>query len=349
MAEPGFSEPCRKNKDCSSNVCEMMYENNKPIGRFCINSESKYTIKCNVNKDCKSGNCKEIFDKSGKFLVKKCVKAPKIDDDTAFNTLFGKERKNKYGTVNSNTIKLLSMDDGPITELIIKLIDLFFNLINIVVFNFNACSDAKEEARKECEGYAKKSGIIGDTAENYTYEGLIHKECVRRCDKDTKECSCNPMTEQYHQAILYGVWRSIFDTVFSMFGGQAGGWIFSPSSTLYERSSKDDLKNGTAPKCDVDLSYGIDLWYLRTFITILFPPFGVLMAKGINGFFQIILSCVLTCLFYFPGLIYSFAVINSSKLDLREIKGFEKINGIKNTNRQEYLEKLKKGMSKEDK
>ena len=107
MATPGLSEPCRKNKDCSSNVCEMMYENNKPIGRFCINSESKYTIKCNVNKDCKSGNCKEIFDKNGKFLVKKCVKAPKIDDESAFNTLFGKERTNKYGAVNSNTIKLL--------------------------------------------------------------------------------------------------------------------------------------------------------------------------------------------------------------------------------------------------
>ena len=134
-----MNTPCRKNKDCPSNVCEMIYENNKPKGRFCIGSDNRYTIKCNVNKDCKSNICEKIYDEKGNFLVKKCVKAPKIDDDSAYNTLFGKERSNKYGNINGNALKLISDDGGPITEIIIKVIDLIFNIFNIIVFNFNAC------------------------------------------------------------------------------------------------------------------------------------------------------------------------------------------------------------------
>ncbi len=66
-------------------------------------------------------------------------------------------------------------------------------------------------------------------------------------------------------------------------------------------------------------SKGIDLWYVRTLITILFPPFGVFLAKGFSGMGQILLSCILTACFYFPGLIYSLAVINSSENELNEI------------------------------
>ena len=71
---------------------------------------------------------------------------------------------------------------------------------------------------------------------------------------------------------------------------------------------------------------GIDMWYIRTIITILFPPLGVFMAKGINGFVYILGSCFLTMMFYFPGLIYSFAVINASKSEIEEkigLKAFE--------------------------
>ena len=53
-------------------------------------------------------------------------------------------------------------------------------------------------------------------------------------------------------------------------------------------------------------------------MTIMFPPLGVLMAKGFTGFSYILLSCLLTSLFYFPGLIYSLSVISSSKHALLE-------------------------------
>jgi uncharacterized membrane protein YqaE (UPF0057 family) len=55
------------------------------------------------------------------------------------------------------------------------------------------------------------------------------------------------------------------------------------------------------------------MWFIRTIITILFPPLGVLMAKGFTGFSYILTSCALTALFYFPGLIYSLAIISTSR------------------------------------
>ena len=80
----------------------MIYENEKPVGRYCLtNTDSKYTRKCVDSKDCLSGVCKKIYDKNGHFLVKKCVRAPKVDTDTAYNSLFGKERSNEYGLLNT--------------------------------------------------------------------------------------------------------------------------------------------------------------------------------------------------------------------------------------------------------
>ena len=93
-----------------------------------------------------------------------------------------------------------------------------------------------------------------------------------------------------------------------MGGGKAGGLI----SAFNMNRLTDD-----SGKCTND-SRPIDMFYFRTLITIMFPPLGVFMAKGFTGIQYILLSCLLTSLFYFPGLIYSLSVISSSKHALLE-------------------------------
>jgi uncharacterized membrane protein YqaE (UPF0057 family) len=303
MTSIGYNTPCQKNKDCKSNVCEMIYENNKPRGRYCLSDTgTKYTKNCSNSKDCRSGECQKIFDKNGHFLTRKCIRAPKIDTDSAYNTLFGKERGNKYGVLNSNAIQFSIGDRGPISEIIILIFSIVADLFQILVFNFDACNDARREAEEKCGNGSKKVNTWG--------------QCMKREDK------CHIMSETDKQGMLYRVWRIIFDIIFGMDINQ--GFIWS----AIQGSKYDDCTG----KCTD--SYGLDLWYVRTFITILFPPFGVLMAKGLNGFFYIILSCVLTTMFYFPGLIYSFAVINASELEIYEINNIEKIKKInKNKNK----------------
>ena len=299
MTTIGYDTPCQKNKDCGSNVCEMIYENSKPKGRFCLsNTGSKYTKKCVNSKDCRSGICQKIFDKNGHFVTKKCIRAPKVDTDSAYNTLFGKERSNEYGVLNDNAIMLNIGERGPISEIIIKIFSIIADLFQIIVFNFDACNNARRKAEDQCGDGTQKVGRWG--------------ECMKRENK------CKIMSETDEQGMLYRIWRIIFEMIFGMDFNTGFFW------EGIQGSNYDDC---TGECTD---SYGLDLWYVRTFITILFPPFGVLMAKGINGFFYILLSCILTTMFYFPGLIYSFAVINASELELNEIDNIEK---IKKTNK----------------
>lgn len=98
------------------------------------------------------------------------------------------------------------------------------------------------------------------------------------------------------------VWKNILGlnkTTNGPFGGMFFGLIHSKS-----------VNNG---KC-------LNMYWFRMIITILLPPFGVFLSRGIMGFPYILICSFLTALFYFPGLIYAFAVINSSKCESKEIK-----------------------------
>lgn len=93
--------------------------------------------------------------------------------------------------------------------------------------------------------------------------------------------------------LMYDIWLIIFNLVFEItfgafkFGDLVGG------VNEYARNK----------------GVCIDGRYLRYLLTVLFPPTGVFMSKGIKGFGQIMVCCFLTMCFYFPGLIYAFIVM----------------------------------------
>jgi uncharacterized membrane protein YqaE (UPF0057 family) len=112
-----------------------------------------------------------------------------------------------------------------------------------------------------------------------------------------------------NQGIMYSLFASIaFGIMEGIMSNIPGGLISGPTTLNH-------LEGG---KCKADTSRPIDMWYIRTIITILFPPLGVLMAKGFTGFSYILTSCALTALFYFPGLIYSLAIISTSRFARHE-------------------------------
>ena len=49
---------------------------------------------------------------------------------------------------------------------------------------------------------------------------------------------------------------------------------------------------------------------LLRFITVLFPPLGVFLDRGVTGFGHIAVTSLLTAIFYFPGMIYGMMLIN---------------------------------------
>ena len=123
---------------------------------------------------------------------------------------------------------------------------------------------------------------------------------------DFRQCS----HDYENQGLIYGLFMGIATSVYTILLGDYDGGIFWGGI----QSKYYDKKKNT---CKVN-SKGIDMWYVRTILTILFPPLGVFMAKGLFGMGDIVMTCILTTLFYFPGLIYAFAVISTSKANIRE-------------------------------
>jgi uncharacterized membrane protein YqaE (UPF0057 family) len=92
--------------------------------------------------------------------------------------------------------------------------------------------------------------------------------------------------------LMWDIWKIIFNLIYDLLFGSFRFGDLVGGVNKYARSQ------GTC----------IDARFIRYLITLMFPPAGVFMAKGINGFGEIMLCSLLTMCFYFPGLIY--ALIN---------------------------------------
>ena len=177
--------------------------------------------------------------------------------------------------LNDHTIKLEMGNKGPITEVIVKVISVIFDIFTAFVYNFRQPSY------------------------NLREQGMLY-------------------------AMFAGVALNVFYGITNAFG------VVSKAGGLISGANKNRLTEPGSEKCTTN-SRPIDMYYIRTLMTVLFPPLGVLMAKGFTGMSYILLSCFLTAMFYFPGLIYSLSVINSSKHAL--IEKSERENGKKEINK----------------
>ena len=108
--------------------------------------------------------------------------------------------------------------------------------------------------------------------------------------------------------MIFGLLKDIFMIVFEIIGN------------IFLGKVKGDMFFGLINNKHKENGVCMTLWLPRTIITILLPPFGVYMARGIKGFKYVIICSLLTCAFYFPGLIYAFIVMGNSKIAEEESK-----------------------------
>ena len=71
---------------------------------------------------------------------------------------------------------------------------------------------------------------------------------------------------------------------------------------------------GEAHGMRIGKKYCFNYSWFRYVILALCPPAGVFMAYGFKGWLQILLCCVATLFYYFPGLAYALIVINRSEV-----------------------------------
>jgi uncharacterized membrane protein YqaE (UPF0057 family) len=104
--------------------------------------------------------------------------------------------------------------------------------------------------------------------------------------------------------------RTIFNNVFNITFSSFFGWD-APTETEEGDGIDEDGNNKKCSedgiKCYRNDDGSIPLSVLVA--TIILPPLGIFMEFGLSNFTNIVICCVLTLLFYFPGLIYAFIMI----------------------------------------
>jgi uncharacterized membrane protein YqaE (UPF0057 family) len=306
-----YGKECNTNKDCSSNICEMTYiDNNKrlPNTRKCVikskrnkrkgkkdessevtSDKSLFTLKeCRFDSECKSGLCdtKYSVDKKTKHRIndgKHCLnQEKKFGKYCSYNADCD---SNRCVTTNNSADKLekkcLLYKNPPVIP------DRNFGEINDSVLPDNdpqkspAWKDAKNkpillsENRKKTE--LEGTGPIADII-------VLLMEIVA-------------VGIQFVIKMLLYVWLLVFKVV-----------SFLPSLLLKIKffNFSDKHKNNKGECVD---SVTITSSSRTKFVTLLFPPYGIFLHLGGAGLKHILICCVLTLLFYFPGLMYAFSII----------------------------------------
>jgi uncharacterized membrane protein YqaE (UPF0057 family) len=100
---------------------------------------------------------------------------------------------------------------------------------------------------------------------------------------------------------------------------------------------KGDVITGLITKNNKKDGLCFSMWLIRNIFTIILPPFGVFMTVGFadfNRLKRVLLCCLLTSMFYFPGLIYALILVNNNELNKEEqkyVKCLRERKQVKNT------------------
>lgn len=90
-------------------------------------------------------------------------------------------------------------------------------------------------------------------------------------------------------------------------------WLFVHIfKSVYESLVPKNMLAGTGIRPGKKYCFGMG-WF-RYLVTFTCPPAGVFMAYGFRGWLQILICCVASLLYYFPGLTYALIVINRSEV-----------------------------------
>jgi uncharacterized membrane protein YqaE (UPF0057 family) len=88
--------------------------------------------------------------------------------------------------------------------------------------------------------------------------------------------------------------------------------VISSSFNFVNQMFFSDFKGFLAGKLKSKNGTCIEYTYFRYFLTLMVPPLGIFLARGLSAWFNIFICGFLCFLQYFPGLIYAIIVIQSA-------------------------------------
>ena len=338
-----YGGDCENDKNCDSNICEMTYKYGKPMGRKCVKQKLKYGKTCKTNMDCFSNRCVMTYE-GGMPKRKRCIVINNLkrsdtnlfgsdtpaflkDDKTTKNI---KRNPNDFH-LNEHMKELELGERGPVAKFAVLIIEIImdvaikiFELLgniwkNIFKFIWNACFGSWDGWLASDKW--KKKTIDTEKCEIKYKE---QQDLLRKgnCSWDSTG-NCNPKTKKELRLEKNELKKMGYKP------------CLSTKDPYCLQSRKDAIKRFTAklgriPTEEELVSYGYPecesiqiftctekpLELIRFTMAILFPPMSVLMTKGLMGWMHILICCVLTAMFYFPGMMYAFIMMNGSNINV---------------------------------
>lgn len=114
--------------------------------------------------------------------------------------------------------------------------------------------------------------------------------------------------------IFINIFKSVFFGVADFFN-MGFNAVYEPAFGSFSKLIPNSEKFGV----------NVSMKPVRYFITLILPPVGIFMSKGLYGWFNILLCVGLTYLNYFLGVIYAFVITHRNRYADR----FEKVEGVR--------------------
>ena len=124
-------------------------------------------------------------------------------------------------------------------------------------------------------------------------------------DKEKSQSEFGPFNPIWYIFPIFNVVIDIIIELYSVFF-----WLFKTVFKEVYQSIVPKSLSGTGIR--IGKKYCFNMGYFRYFVLFTCPPAGVFMAYGLQGWFQILICCIATLFYYFPGLVYAIIVINRS-------------------------------------
>lgn len=298
---------CITNSDCTPpNICKMIIKNNKPDTRRCVilqSSESIGTITATGDDD----NVPSIIENRNE----------KCNTDSECVSFLCKKKKNLDGT---NTIDKYCIDQDLMLsgDCTTKSIDFCTSGRCITDPNDKTrklcviCKDCNNDSDVLVEPDEMGDGIPAAPKQDTGPPILLSKEYHNELIKDKGILADIIITTM--EFIIKGI-QSFFMAIYN-----TSIFIFTIISTplsyilkvnmwgILDKYRCTDGNNCVINECAED-TITIPAIRIKQLLVILFPPYGVFISLGLKSIKEIIITSILTMLFYIPGLIYGLNVI----------------------------------------
>ena len=108
--------------------------------------------------------------------------------------------------------------------------------------------------------------------------------------------------------LIVGILDWVVDSLYKMNNG-----LFSLTKDAFNLVAIDKNIEVFPSNGYTNEKYYISYGYLRYFVTLATPPVGIFMAKGLSGWFNILITVMFCYINYFLGIIYAFLLSYNSK------------------------------------